>query len=141
MKELAIVTSVPLGSMPSVLRALAGVRIRTPQAVKPVPPFITMWKFGPLDRLRSKIVVLFTPFDWMSRGLFWLPPLAAAEASAHHVVLVPRMATSPLPSIRPWWPPLCVPITPEPDPLIVIRGLQPPPLEATVPHVAPPETW
>src|SRR5215471_5530411 len=130
MKELAIVMSVPLGSSPSVLRAVAGVRMRTPQAVKPVPPFMTMWKFGPLVRLRSKMVVLLTPLDWMRCGLFWLPPLAACEARAHQVVEVPRMSRSPRPSIRPWWPPLVVPITPEFDPVIVIRGWQPPFLEA-----------
>jgi hypothetical protein len=70
-----------------------------------------------------------------------LPPLAADEASAHHVVDVPRMSRSPRPSIRPWCPPLCVPITPEFDPLIAISGAQPPSLEAMVPQVGPPETW
>ena len=48
-----MVTSVPLGSMPSVLRAFAGVLIRSPQTVKPVPPLKTRWKLGELVRLRS----------------------------------------------------------------------------------------
>ena len=48
-----MVTFVPLGSMPSVLRAFAGVLIRSPQTVKPLPPLKTRWKLGELVRLRS----------------------------------------------------------------------------------------
>ena len=41
------------GSMPSVLRAVAGASIRTPHAVKPLVRLTTTWKFG---ELRSVIL-------------------------------------------------------------------------------------
>src|SRR5258708_6164506 len=56
-----MVTFVPLGSMPSVLRAFAGVLIRRPQTVQPLPPFKTRGDVVHAVRLDQPRVVLRSP--------------------------------------------------------------------------------
>src|SRR5215472_8439332 len=132
----------PAGSMPSVLPAVAGVLIRTPQAVKPLAFWNTTWKLGPFSRSMSYSVKLLAEAT-MSRGLFCEPPLAlASAASCHQLSLCPYRVRSPRPSTRPWLPLLArMPSTPALAPLTVMNGVQPPLELATVPQVGLPESW
>src|SRR5450432_1897861 len=71
MKDRVMVTSLPLGSMPSVLRAVYGVEIFTPQAVNPLP-FQTTWNIGELRRvILYRVKELAPPLSTRTK-LFWL---------------------------------------------------------------------
>ena len=85
---------------------------------------------------------LFTPLDWISRGLFCVSPsFLAVLARSHQVTLWPTRSRSPRPSISPCPALPCVPMIPAFAPLTVMNGLHPPPLVATVPQVGLPDTW
>src|SRR5215475_6703868 len=124
--------------MPSVLPAVAGVLMRTPQAVKPVPFWYDTWKFGELSRSMLYSVKLLAWLVWIIRKLFCVWPLdLACAARSHHVVDVPRMSRSPRASMRPCAPlDARTPSMPEFEPFTVMNGWQPPELDDTVPHVA-----
>ena len=102
-----------------------------------------MWNSGALIRSTSYTVKLFTSCASISRGLFWSSPsVCAVLDSVHQLPLVPRMSWSPRPLMAPWLPlELCVPMMAAFDPVTLMNGLQPLPLDATVPQVGSPDSW
>ncbi len=107
--------------MPSELRAVFGVLIFTPQAVKPSVLSATTWKFGELRRVRPARVKPFERRTTRIRGQVCCRSRTFAFlASSHHVRSWPRITAPPRPSIAPR------PMTPLPGASSARRsGLQP----------------
>src|SRR5262249_22912863 len=90
------------GSMPSVLRAVFGLSIFTPQAVNPSVLLTITWKFGELRRVMRYRVKLFDSSATMMRGTFCLALSTLAFcARSHHVTFWPARLAPPRPSITP----------------------------------------
>ena len=123
-RQWAIVTFVEEdGSMPSELRAVFGVWIFTPQAVKPSVLSATTWKFAEWRRVRPARVKPFERRTTRIRGQVCCRSRTFAFlASSHHVSSWPRITAPPRPSIAPR------PMTPLPGASSARRsGLQPGP--------------
>ena len=122
------------GSIASELRAVFGVRIFTPHAVKPSVLSATTWKLGELRSVIRYSVKSFERRTTSRRGqLCCRSKTFALFARSHHVTSCLSSVAPPRPSIAP------SPITPLPGAFSArIRGLQPRPRAAgslTIPQL------